>query len=291
MLTCTEDTPRGNYSQLRKTGDRKRDNYVKVIINGVKNYRTWVLGMIYGFCFGIELTIDNVIAEYFHDKFELTLFVAGVVASLFGLANFVTRPFGGALSDFVARRFGMRGRLWVLWILQTLGGVFCIILPRAGSLGYAVVVMLIFAIFCEGAGGATTSIIPFVSRRSLGLVSGISGAGGNAGAMLLQLLFFTNPSISTDTGLTNMGLMSICCTIVVATLYFPQWGGMFCGPSTKVDATEESYYGREWSEEEESKGMHHASIKFAQNSKGERGRRNSPTEASKVLPSQTPPHN
>ncbi|KAI5071709.1 hypothetical protein GOP47_0013960 [Adiantum capillus-veneris] len=286
MLACTQDTPLGNYRQLRKKGNRIKDSYVKVIINGVNNYRTWVLGMIYGFCFGVELTIDNVIAEYFFDKFGLTLFVAGVVASIFGLANFVTRPFGGALSDFVGQRFGMRGRLWVLWILQTLGGVFCIILPLAGSLGPAVAIMIVFAIFVEGAGGATTSIIPFVSRRSLGLVSGISGAGGNVGAMLTQLLFFTNPSISMETGLTNMGIMSICCTIVVATLYFPQWGGMFFGPSKSSDATEESYYGREWSAEEESLGMHHASMKFAQNSKGERGRRrSSPADGAEVLPS------
>lgn len=297
MLICTQDTPLGNYRQLRKKGNRVQDSYVKVIVNGVKNYRTWVLGMIYGFCFGVELTIDNVIAEYFFDKFELTLFVAGVVASIFGLANFVTRPFGGVLSDFVAQRFGMRGRLWVLWILQTLGGVFCIILPLAGSLGPAVAVLLVFAIFCEGAGGATTSIIPFVSRRSLGLVSGISGAGGNVGAMLTQLLFFTNPSISMETGLTNMGIMSICCTTVVTTLYFPQWGGMFCAPSKNPNATEESYYGREWSSAEESLGMHHASMKFAQNSKGERGRRRSSLDEGEVLPSQTrvaasatPPH-
>ncbi|KAH7287119.1 hypothetical protein KP509_32G038900 [Ceratopteris richardii] len=297
MLAFTQDTPLGDYGHLRKKGNRMKDSYVKVIVNGVKNYRTWVLGMIYGFCFGVELTIDNVIAEYFFDKFELSLFVAGIVASVFGLANFVTRPFGGALSDFVARRYGMRGRLWALWILQTLCGVFCIVLPQASSLGPAVAVLLVFAIFCEGAGGATTSIIPFVSRRSLGFVSGVSGAGGNFGAMLLQLLFFTNPNISMDTGLRNMGIMSMCCTLVVFTLYFPQWGGMLKGPSKDPDTnTEESYYGKEWSAQEESRGMHHASMKFAENSRGERGKRFSRPGA-EVIPSHsqiasmsTPPH-
>lgn len=299
MLTSTQDMPLGNYRQLRKKGDHVKDSYIKVIVNGAKNYRTWVLAMIYGFCFGVELTIDNVIAEYFYDKFELTLFIAGVVASTFGLANFVTRPLGGALSDFIARRYGMRGRLWILWILQTLGGAFCIILPLAGSLGPAIIVMLIFAVFIEGAGGGTTSIIPFVSRRSLGIVSGITGAGGNVGAMLTQLLFFTSPSISIERGLTYMGIMSMCCTTVVATLYFRQWGGMFCGPSKDEDATEESYYGGEWTSEEESRGMHSSSMKFAQNSKGERGRRkaNGMSNAMEILPSQnrvaslaTPPH-
>ncbi|KAH7297097.1 hypothetical protein KP509_26G053300 [Ceratopteris richardii] len=297
MLTCTQDTPAGNFQKLRKSGNRIKDSYFKVIIHGVKNYRTWVLGMLYGFCFGVELTIDNVIAEYFFDKFNLSLFLAGVVASTFGLANFITRPFGGALSDFVASRYGMRGRLWTLWTLQTIGGVFCIILPFMGSLGLAMAALLIFAIFCEGAGGATTSVIPFVSRRSLGLVSGIAGAGGNAGAMVIQLLFFSSPNISINRGLISTGILSICCTVVASTLYFPQWGGMLCGPSKSIDATEESYYRREWSSEEESKGMHIASVKFAHNSRGERGRMKMSLDGKQIMPSQTrvasvetPPH-
>lgn len=33
-------------------------------------------------------------------------------------------------------------------------------------------------------------VVPFVSRRSYGVVSGVVGAGGNVGAIVTQVIFF-----------------------------------------------------------------------------------------------------
>lgn len=98
----------------------------------------------------------------------------------------------------------------------------------------------------------------------------MGGGGGNVGAVLTQLIFFHDSKYSTEDGIFYMGIMILACTLPITLIYFPQWGGMFCGP--KPDYTAEDYYQSEWSHHEQQKGYSTASLRFAENSVREGGR-------------------
>jgi len=95
---------------------------------GVGDYRAWVLALTYGYCYGVELA-----ADFFRKRFHLPMEAAGAAAACFGAMNAAARPAGGVASDAVARLFGMRGRLRVLWAVQTAGAALCVLVGRMGA--------------------------------------------------------------------------------------------------------------------------------------------------------------
>ena len=67
----TQDLPAGDYVELRRSGALAPKRAMKgAFFEAVRDPRVWALFVIYGACFGIELTIDNTIALYFADYFE-----------------------------------------------------------------------------------------------------------------------------------------------------------------------------------------------------------------------------
>ena len=95
---------------------------------GFSNINAWLMTVSYGMCFGIELTMNNIGALFFHSYFGMSITVAGAIASIWGATNLFARSIGGFVSDAMNKKFGVRGRLWAYWFVQTLEGSICIIL-------------------------------------------------------------------------------------------------------------------------------------------------------------------
>lgn len=49
-----------------------------------RNYRTWILAICYGLSFGVELTVDNNLHNYFQTQFGKSLVASGNFAAIFG---------------------------------------------------------------------------------------------------------------------------------------------------------------------------------------------------------------
>ena len=188
----TQDAPDGNFSQLRETGELSLARSGGRFWEAAKDRRVWALFVIYGCCFGMELTIDNIAALYFTDYFHLALTAAGTVAASFGMMNLFARALGGILSDRFYVRWGLRGRVILLGCTICGEGLGLILFSRMGMLPLAIASMMLAGLFVKMSNGATYSVVPFVNKRALGAVAGIVGAGGNLGAVLAALLLRTS---------------------------------------------------------------------------------------------------
>ena len=182
----TKDTPAGNYDEINRTTTTKSEvSFWKAC----SDVRVWALALAYACCFGMEITFDGVAALYFFDNFKMEETEAGFWAMLFGFMNIFARAVGGIVADKVGQKYGMRGKGIVVASMLLLEGRGILLFAQAGNLTIAVVSMLGFAMFLKMANGGTYAIVPFVNPKAVGVISGVVGAGGNVGGMLMGFLF------------------------------------------------------------------------------------------------------
>lgn len=226
----SDDVPEGTYKALYASGERKKQNGLKVFMTGAIDPRVWLLFIAYGGCFGTELAMNNVLAPYFFDYFGLSLQNAGLAASLFGAMNLFCRSAGGAASDYANIRYSHRGRHWVFFFVQLMCGLMLITfstIPSTNVRG-ALVTIVVFSAFVQAAEGAQFAVVPYIGNhlKSLGPVSGIVGAGGNFGAVMWSLIYresWADPR----TPYFIHGLCVVGTAFVIPFIHYPQFGSMF----------------------------------------------------------------
>jgi MFS transporter, NNP family, nitrate/nitrite transporter len=218
VYRISDDSPKGNYSELRKHGAMKEVSATKSFLHGVWNINSWLLFIQYATCFGVELTMNNAAAMYFRQEFALTAESAAAIASLFGWMNLFARGLGGYISDRCNAAWGMRGRLWAQTFLLAFEGALVLIFANTSTLAMAILAMIVFSVFVQAAEGTSFGIVPYVDEPHTGSISGIVGAGGNAGAVGFGMTFRqlnNNKAALTIMGATVMASSVLSLFIVI----------------------------------------------------------------------------
>lgn len=205
----TQDTPEGNFKELKAAGKMptfKKDE--ETFTSVLKDYRVWILFIVYAACFGMELTVYGTMDDYLQNTFGLTRTTAGNLVLSFALMNIFARTLGGFFGDRFGKTKGLRGRVLFLTIILAAEGLMLSIFSMTTSLAIGMVFLLAFSITVQMAEGATFSVVPFINKKAIGSISGIVGAGGNVGAFLAAMLLKSKSALAETNALAanaNLG--------------------------------------------------------------------------------------
>ncbi len=204
----TQDTPEGNFKELKKAGKMpalKKDEVS--FLSTLKDYRVWILFLVYAACFGIELTVYGTMDDYLQNRFGLDRLTAGNLVLSFALMNIFARTLGGYFGDVFGKHRGLRGRVIFLALILAAEGVMLSVFSLTTSLVLGMILLITFSLTVQMAEGATFSVVPFINRKAIGSISGIVGAGGNVGAFLAALLLKSKSAVAESSAIAaNSGM-------------------------------------------------------------------------------------
>lgn len=205
----TQDTPEGNFKELREQGKKiqkgKKDEVG--FMDALKDYRVWILFVVYAACFGIELTVYGTMDDYLQNTFRLDRLTAGNIVLSFALMNIFARTLGGFFGDKFGKLKGLRGRVVFLVVILAVEGIMLMVFSSMTSLIAGILFLVTFSLSVQMAEGATFSVVPFINKKAIGSISGIVGAGGNVGAFLAALLLKSKSAVAEKVAIAaNQGL-------------------------------------------------------------------------------------
>ncbi|KAI1151982.1 nitrate transporter [Nemania diffusa] len=171
--------------------------------------------------FGGELAINSILSAYYlQNSPHISSAYAANVAAIFGFLNFVTRPLGGFISDFLYKVTGRN--LWAkkIWIVicGLLTGAFLILIGQLDPHRLSVLVGLVslMAIFLEAGNGSNFGLIPHVHPQANGIVSGSAGAAGNLGGVIFSIIFrFMDNGTNYAKSLWVIGIITIALNLAL----------------------------------------------------------------------------
>jgi NNP family nitrate/nitrite transporter-like MFS transporter len=107
------------------------------------------LALQHAFSCGVDFTMCNGTAVYFHQRFEQPVITASAIAFLYGVSALFARGLGGYLSDTMSERLSLRGRLIAQFLCMLIQGLLNVWFSRTELLAPSVCIMVAFSIFVQ----------------------------------------------------------------------------------------------------------------------------------------------
>ncbi|XP_052064919.1 uncharacterized protein LOC127704762 [Mytilus californianus] len=205
-----------------------------------------ILMLQYGMCFGVEIAVNTVMNLYLLYRFKkadcvegnvpffnssnmttamvqeenenecsiLNQDTASLIASLFGLMNLFARALGGMYSDVLRKYLSLSGRLIAHFTCLVAEGIMLVIFSQINSISSAIGVMVLFSTCVQMTEGTTYAIVPYVSTKRIGIVAGLVGAGGNAGALIWNTIWRQYVETDPSGWFWLLGIIVLCGSIL-----------------------------------------------------------------------------
>jgi NNP family nitrate/nitrite transporter-like MFS transporter len=191
----------GEAAKTEEKRQATKDNAtLKGWIHTATRYGTVVLAAAYIMSFGLELSMNGWLATYYREAFNQdNLVVASTFAATFSVAAGLLRPFGGYVSDVLARNEKnilpfFKGQYRAQWTF--LGLCFIVVTMFAmtlaglsGVLMNAVIIGFLVGTGCAWAEGAIFAQVPSMFPNSSGAVAGVVGGIGTVGGIVYPLFY------------------------------------------------------------------------------------------------------
>ena len=193
----TQDTPRGNFRDLRAAGDAARTSargtFARLVAIRESGRFSWrmdcALASSSRSTTWRPCTLSIISRNWTAWARCERMTIAGLCASVFGGMSVFARTLGGYAADRCGNKWGFSARAKWLFLVLFCEGLLLMLFSQMRGLYTAIPALMLCGLFVHMAAGATFAVVPFVNRTALGSVAGIVGAGGNAGAVLSGLLF------------------------------------------------------------------------------------------------------
>jgi NNP family nitrate/nitrite transporter-like MFS transporter len=246
------------FGEAAKTAEKRQATKdsasLKEWIYTASRYGTVVLALAYVMTFGLELSMAGWLKTYYTEAFNTSnLVIASTFAATFSIAAGLLRPFGGYVSDLVARKEKniipfFTGRYREQWTFVSLCFVVLAMfgMTAAGLSGQ--VLLAVGAGFLVGTGcafaeGAIFAQVPAMFPNSSGAVAGVVGGVGTIGGIVYPLVYTAQFLPNFHVGYSVVALSMIPILLLTSWVFKPERAKKantdgFIGASTSNAAVE-----------------------------------------------------